>query len=285
MSHGAIAIVANWLTFIALFLVVGAAGARLVASRAGVSLPSCRALGFAGAALALLACLFRLLAQALNFLDPGDALTHEAFRAVLHTTWGTGWGWQAGAALLALVLAGRATPLATIAALGIAFTLPLTGHAADFPLGYPAGVLVHGLHGFTAAGWLGSLGVMMLAWNHQRRAGGTDPAVALARLVQRFSAVALVSAVVLTLTGAITAVTLLKHWSALFGTGYGRLLLAKLAVLLVVIGLGALNWRVYGPSLGREPSNRRLLRSAAIEVGLALVILALTAGLVVTSPM
>lgn len=285
MSHGAFAILANWITFVALFLVVGAAGARLVAARAQVSLPSCRSIGLAGAALALLAALFRLLAQALNFLDPGDPLTHDAFRAVLHTTWGTGWACQVGAAVLALFLAGKATPLAAIAALLVAFTLPLTGHAADFPLGFAAGVVVHGLHALAAAGWLGTLGVMMLAWNHQRRTPSADATVTLARLVQRFSPVALTSALILVVTGTITAVTMLQHWNALVATGYGRLLLAKLAVLLVVLTLGAMNWRVHGPALAREPSNRRLLRSASAEVGLALVILGLTASLVSTSPM
>jgi copper transport protein len=284
MSHGALAILANWLTFVALFLVVGSAGARLVAARADVTLPSCRMLGSSGAALALVAALLRLLAQALNFLDPGDPLTHDAFRAVLHTTWGTGWACQVAAAVLALFMAGTAR-FAPVAAVLIAFTLPLTGHAADFPLGFPAGVVVHGFHGLAAAGWLGTLGVMMLAWNSQRRTAGVDAPVTLARLVQRFSPVALTSALVMAVTGAITAVTMLKSWEALFGTTYGRLLLAKLAVLLAVLALGAMNWRVYGPALARAPSNRRLLRSATAEVVLALVILGLTGSLVSASPM
>ena len=166
MSHGALAILANWLTFVALFLVVGSAGARLVAARADVTLPSCRMLGSSGAALALVAALLRLLAQALNFLDPGDPLTHDAFRAVLHTTWGTGWACQVAAAVLALFMAGTAR-FAPVAAVLIAFTLPLTGHAADFPLGFPAGVVVHGFHGLAAAGrlarfWLVGLYVSLL---------------------------------------------------------------------------------------------------------------------------
>lgn len=286
MSHGLVAILANWATFVALFLVAGSAVARLIGRRAGVSVPRFRMLGIMGAVLAVGATLLRLLAQVLNFLDPGDPFTHDAVRAVLHTTWGTGWAAQFLAAGCAVVATSLTPAFALLGALALAFTLPLTGHAADFPLGFPLGVVVHGVHAMAAATWLGTLGVVIAGWLHERRAGTLpDAPQALARLIRGFSPVALGAAAALVMTGVVIAVTMVQQWSRLTGTSYGRLLLAKLSVLAAVLALGAMHWKVVLPRLGNDASSRQLVRSAVVEVGLALVILLLTASLVSTGPM
>jgi len=65
----------------------------------------------------------------------------------------------------------------------------------------------------------------------------------------------------------------------LFGTPYGRVLVAKLAVFAIALAIGALNRGRIVPALGRgEPSaDRRLVRSVRIEVLVLFIVLLITA--------
>ena len=71
---------------------------------------------------------------------------------------------------------------------------------------------------------------------------------------------------------------------ALWGSGYGRTLLVKLGLLAVVFGTGAYNWRRVRPSLGNDAGTRRLRGSAAVEIAVGVLVLAVTAVLVATAP-
>jgi putative copper export protein len=57
-------------------------------------------------------------------------------------------------------------------------------------------------------------------------------------------------------------------------------LAVKLAALVLVGALGAYNWRVIQPSLARPEAERRLVRSARLELLSGLLLLAATAVLV-----
>ena len=67
---------------------------------------------------------------------------------------------------------------------------------------------------------------------------------------------------------------------ALRDTAYGQRLLLKLGLLVVLLAVGAYNWRVVRPTLGTRGSSRRLVRAAALELAIAVIILAVTASLV-----
>ncbi|HET7321019.1 MAG TPA: CopD family protein, partial [Longimicrobiaceae bacterium] len=70
--------------------------------------------------------------------------------------------------------------------------------------------------------------------------------------------------------------------SDLWTTPYGRTLLLKLVLLLGVFGTGAYNWLRVKPSLGGEEAAAHLRRSAAAELGIGVIVLAVTAMLVAT---
>ncbi|HEU0300986.1 MAG TPA: CopD family protein, partial [Longimicrobium sp.] len=103
---------------------------------------------------------------------------------------------------------------------------------------------------------------------------------AVAAMVRAFSPMALAGAAAVGLTGVVNIVFQLNALSDLWGTGYGRVLLLKLALLGGVAALGWYNWRRVLPALGGEPGTQRLRRSARAELGLGAAVLLVTAILV-----
>ena len=101
-------------------------------------------------------------------------------------------------------------------------------------------------------------------------------------LVNAFSPVALASAGVATTTGLFAAWIHVGAIPNLWGTRYGITLLIKLTVLGAVALTGFYNWRFVKPRLGTEEASAHLERSARIEVGVAIIVLLVTAVLVAT---
>ena len=90
---------------------------------------------------------------------------------------------------------------------------------------------------------------------------------------------------VLVLTGLTLAVIELESFGALVETSYGQILSVKLALVLVLLGLAALNRFYLTPALARDGSSRRaLVRSILLEGVAALGILAAVAGWRFTVP-
>lgn len=281
----------NWLTFLALFALVGAAGARVLfarleASDAGTGAWTesdrlARKIGSGAAAILVIAAAFRLLAQAESFLDPGEFLGLGTVKAVLSTTWGRGWWIQVGCAVVAVLASLGPAAVAVAGALLVCLTLPLTGHAMEAPSGPILGVLLHGLHAFAGGLWLGTLAVGLFTWQRSdppERSGRRH--VRLARLIGNFSPMALAAAFVLVATGVAEALWLVGSLGALRDTVYGQRLVIKLALLVVLLGIGGYNWRVVRPSLGGRGASRRLLRTSFAELTVAALILGITATLV-----
>ena len=63
---------------------------------------------------------------------------------------------------------------------------------------------------------------------------------------------------------------------------YGRVLLAKLAVLSLVVGTGAYNWLRVKPGLGSVQAAHRVRRLASTEVRIGVIVVIITAVLVAT---
>ena len=95
-----------------------------------------------------------------------------------------------------------------------------------------------------------------------------------------FSPTALAFAGVTATTGVFAAWLHLERVSALWETAYGRTLLIKLAVLSIVAATGAYNWLRVRPALGDLEGATRVRRSAMVELGVGLLVLAVTAVLV-----
>ncbi|MFB6812979.1 copper resistance CopC/CopD family protein [Streptomyces sp. NPDC056347] len=116
----------------------------------------------------------------------------------------------------------------TVIAAGIAGTWALAEHASA---GLQPGIAmpVDVLHLLAVAAWLGGLVALLVAL---RRTPDLDAAA-----VRRFSAMAFGSVVVLVATGIYQSWRQVGTWSALTGTGYGQLLIAKVVLVAVMVAI------------------------------------------------
>lgn len=269
------------LTFVASFLAAGAIGFRfsvLRAMRAPEDRPiregaesTATALGLTGASILIVMLATRLPELAArHHVAVAELLAHD-----LMTQFQVA---MAIAAVLGFTLARVRRPNGwALAAIGVvAGTLrPLFfGQWARLP--NPAHLLAGGL-------WIGTLFVMVIAGFQAALAQGNSPerrGALVANMVHAFSPLALGASAMLALFGAITALLHLKPFSSLWTTPYGYTLIAKLAVVSVVVGLGAYNWRRQTPRLGTEAGAIAIRASARSELAVAAVVLIVTSILV-----
>jgi copper transport protein len=182
------------------------------------------------------------------------------------------------AALLGLALAAVRRPAGWPLALVGVILGPLAGivHGKWSQLVNPVHRLVAGL-------WLGTLFVLLLAGLgtllRDERVRQRRGAIA-ADMVNGFSPVALTCGMLVVLSGLVTAWRHLNPLSSLWSTPYGYALLVKLALVAVVFGLGAWNWRRQRPSLGTEEAASAIRRSSIAELTAAALVLAVTAILI-----
>ena len=136
-----------------------------------------------------------------------------------------------------------------------------------------------------AAGvWAGGLAFLVAALVLAR----TDRWRLAPRAIPRFSSVAVVALGILVVAGLANAYFEVRELRGLWETTYGLLLVAKLALVLPVIALGAYNNRFAVRRL-REGSasprdQRRFLHTAAAELALLLLVVGVTAVLVDQPP-
>ncbi len=276
---------ARGLHYAALLLIVGAVVFRLLVWPAGTDrawpsrlLAGAAALGFT-AALAAIALQAALAAG----VPLSRAFDGEVLRAALDTRTGEAWLVRAATwwfVLVLLALFGKDPSRVTIAGLAAAAgiviaTLPWAGHAGTQA---PAGVLVPAdvLHAVAAGAWLGGLVLLLAAF--WPRAAAEDGALDATR---RFSRIALPAIVVVVAAGVAEAWFYVGSVPALVQTTYGVALLAKLALVAVVVWLGARN---RSRLRGAVPGAGALRRAMRAEVGLAAAVLAATAVLVRAEP-
>lgn len=126
-----------------------------------------------------------------------------------------------------------------------------------------------------------------------RRLPSDQRTPALARLVSRFSALALACVILLLATGILNSCSLITSFDELGTTAYGRVLIAKVAIFLLMIAAGSLNRLVLTPRLTADwpaeaPHAARAARllqySIAIETVLCAAVLVAVAVLGVLAP-
>ena len=103
-------------------------------------------------------------------------------------------------------------------------------------------------------------------------------------VLHRFSALSLGAVAALTATGWVSAVALVGAWPALWETAYGRVLLVKLGLFLVLLALGAVNFRRLTPRMGEPGVPARLARNVGIEIVVAAALVGLVALLGLLPP-
>ncbi|WFE27068.1 copper resistance protein CopC [Solwaraspora sp. WMMD791] len=165
--------------------------------------------------------------------------------------------------------------LGVLAVIG-AFTWPLAGHPAASPV--PAvSVVVDAVHLAGMAVWLGGLlmlAVFLLRQADERELGAILP------IWSRWAALAVCG---LLLAGTVQALIEVGTFGALVGTTYGRLLLAKIGLFVVVLAVAAYSRQlVRNRTAAGQPG--RMRRAIVAELAVTAVVLAVTAVLVQTTP-
>jgi copper transport protein len=185
------------------------------------------------------------------------------------------------AGLLGPVLAGRASRARGIALLVLAVggltTWPLTGHALASPL---AGAIVAAdvVHLAAMAVWLGGLATLTLFLLR-----GT-PARVLGVILPAWSRWAAIAVVWLIGGGTVQAVVQVGSIGALWRTEYGKLLLAKIAILAVTLGAAAYARQLVQRAQVPAGGVARMRRTVGLEVAATAVVLGISAVLVQVNP-
>ncbi len=164
------------------------------------------------------------------------------------------------------------------------------GHAVGVDPGRALPALVNAVHLVTTGAWLGALPALALLLVAASHEDGADSRPFAVLAVRRFSTWALAAMAVIVFTGVWNAWNEVGGVPGLVGTGYGRLVLLKVALLLPVLALAAWNRGSLLPRLGGDgttvgrPAMRSLAGFVAVEaiVGAALVVVA--AALALTPP-
>jgi putative copper export protein len=177
----------------------------------------------------------------------------------------------AGLLLIAsLAITHRPSLLALLGAVIAATSFAWIGHASATGRW---SVALLSLHLIAVAFWLGALVPLLIV--------GADGALPpLARTAKRFGEIAVVGVGVLLLAGTLLLATLLRHFSDLWNTDYGRLVSGKLVAVSMLLGAAAVNKLRFTPRLQVEDAAAvlGLKRSIRAELLLGSLILAITAA-------
>jgi putative copper resistance protein D len=234
--------------------------------------------------------------EQMSELSLGQVFQQDALWTVLSET-DFGYAWMVRllmAGLLAAMLPWRGPApwrrslrlsAAVAVSAGLVGTLAWAGHGA-------AGSGIEGvvhlaadiLHLIAAAAWGGALIPLALLLHAARRDPAETSAVIARKAVLRFSPLGILSVGTLVATGAINTWVLAGSVPALIGTDYGRLLLVKVGLFLVMLSFGAINRLWLTPHLAPVVSAsataaalRQIERNSMIEAGLAAIIIAIVA--------
>jgi copper transport protein len=266
-----------WLSRVIMYvgLFIGAGGAFFLAWLAPVVPRMAARITQAAIAAGLAAALLSIGYQGL------DALAAPLRSYWTRTVWAAGFGTSFGATAVAAVCALVAASLALVGPavarrvcaaaglLGAGLALSLSGHASaagPWWLTRPA-VFVHAV---CVAYWIGALAPLAALL------GGANGEAAM--IVRKWSAGAVLAVAALVITGAALALIQVPTWAGLVETAYGRILLAKLAMVAALLGLAAFNrFRLTPAVAANAGAERALRRSIATELVLAVIIFALVA--------
>jgi copper transport protein len=179
------------------------------------------------------------------------------------------YAWKSPGVLFAWVLTASAMA-------GVGLSLAMSGHAATAaPQWLTRPSLL--LHGVAAAYWIGALAPLAT----MARGRNDD----LPRVLKRFSAMAIPLVALLVLSGLALSIIQLGSVRALIETPYGNILSIKLVLVILLLGLAALNRFRFTPAVVADYQNTRLLlRVVLLECVLVVGILAVVAGWRFTPP-
>ena len=187
------------------------------------------------------------------------------------------------AALIALTLfalgqRAPTTPLLALAGIGLAAATLTTHAAARLDHRAPL-LLVEFLHQFGAAIWIGGIPCFLLALARMRDGTGW-------RIVgSRFSRMSMVGVACILASGITMSLLYIGDWQGFYGTAYGVMVGAKIAMFLMLLALGGMNFLLV-ERLRANPGTpiNRLKRFAEVEIGIGVSIFFAAASLTSVPP-
>lgn len=138
--------------------------------------------------------------------------------------------------------------LALLGGLGMLITYSLSSHAGAGGGAFWA-IASDFVHFAATAAWLGTLLPLAAAFWWSKRLTGHDRPLYLANVLDRFSWVAVISVALIIGTGTFNGFVELPRLPALWETTYGKILIAKLVLILPLLGVAAINARFLKPAL------------------------------------
>jgi copper transport protein len=256
----------RWLAFCCFALLIGGVALVIYCWPAGASRPGMLRLAMGAWGGLAAATLAAILLQ--GVYGAGQGLGHVFWPDVLHATLSSRYGRSLGIRLILVVVAlvvfsvalgslqagsGKARRAAAaiwpIVTIGLASTWSLADHAGvgiQVPLAVPSDVI----HLSAIAIWMGGLvSLVTIVLRPADTAGATrrgqrqhyqSATAEAARVVSRFSPIALGCVAAIVATGTYQSWRGVGSWGALFETTYGRLLLVKIGAMCALIALGNL---------------------------------------------
>ena len=188
----------------------------------------------------------------------------------------------AAALLLAVCLLGwRATPAPLLLALGVVelAAATLSTHAAARMTDSSLLLAVEGLHQLGAAIWIGGIPCFVMALGQMHDAGSWR------RVGARFSRMSMVGVACILVSGVTMSLFYIGSWEAAYGTAYGVMVGAKVAMfgMLLLLGLG--NFLVTERLRGDPTAPvMRMRRFAEVEIGIGISIFFAAASLTSVPP-
>ncbi len=263
------AIIARWLLYLGL---IGSLGAAVFAASIGEVRPTILRplllISWLVAAFGTVAVIVVGLVEA--GVGPGEVLGTSFWPEIVERTVPLV---VAGIATLVAVRSERpsraALAIIAFAAAGAMLADVLGSHAAA---GSTPGldVIVQTLHILAVGLWIGGLACLLLVI--RRRPADEASAITAAR----FSRLATIGIAVVAITGLLRAISEIGTLDALVSTDFGRLVLAKTALLGVIAGLGAINRFRNVPAARRSLTGLRRVGSVEVLVAATVVLLAAT---------
>ncbi len=187
------------------------------------------------------------------------------------------------AALIALSLfaLGQRTPiipLLALAAIELAAATLTTHAAARLDHRTPL-LLVEFLHQFGAAIWIGGIPCFLLALGRVQNVQSW-------RLIgERFSRMSIAGVACIVVSGIAMCLGYIGDWAGFYGTAYGVMVGAKIAMFLMLLGLGAGNYLLIERLRARHATPiTRLKRFAEVEIGIGVAIFFAAASLTSVPP-
>ena len=186
---------------------------------------------------------------------------------------------------IALFAAGRRAPPTTpdAALLGLALlelaAATLTTHATARLEGREPLLLVAGLHQLGAALWIGGIPSFLYALSM------VNDGRSFRTIGARFSRMSMAGVACILISGVTMSLMYIGDWQGFYGTAYGVMVGAKIAMFLGLLALGLGNYRLV-ERLGRDPATpvNRLKRFAEVEIGIGVAIFFAAASLTSVPP-